>query len=376
MDERQEFGQWFGPPQTLVLQPTPLCNLDCSYCYLPNRKLNRQMPADVLHAVAASAEELTAHGGQVDIVWHGGEPLTIGVSQFVAMLAPFEELRQQRRIRHQVQTNATLITDRWCEALTRYDVQVGVSIDGPATLNDRRIDLRGQPAFTRIMRGIRDLHRHGIPFSIIAVVGPEAIRQPEALLDFLMRLGPQSIGLNIEELEGANTAAPPINFERAEEFWARVLAWSIQPGHLPVLREMQRVAEYLRLIRDGRHQRWDRRRIDPIPTVAWNGDVVVLSPELAGIEDAAYGNFLAGNVLRQSIPAMLVGAHRLRYVREYMAGLRACRAECAFWDFCRGAQAGNRYFENGGFATTETAYCRLTRQALITALTTAAKECA
>ncbi|WP_079316407.1 cyclophane-forming radical SAM peptide maturase AmcB [Microbispora sp. GKU 823] len=356
--------------------PPPCGNLDCSYCYLPNRKLNRQMPPEVLRAVVASAEELTADGGQVDIVWHGGEPLTIGASRFTAMLAPFEELRRQHRIRHQVQTNATLLSDQWCKVLTRFDVRVGVSIDGPAHLNGRRVDLRGQPAFARTIRGIRDLRRHGIPFSIIAVVGPEGIAQPEALLDFLMRLEPQSIGLNIEELEGANTTAPPISRERAEEFWARVLAWSTQPGHLPVLREVQRVAEYLRLVRGGQRQRWDARRLDPIPTIAWNGDVVLLSPELGGIKDSTYGDFLAGNVLRRSIPAMLADAHRLRYVQEYINGLRACRAECAFWDFCRGAQAGNRYFEHGSFSSTETAYCRLTRQSLITALTTAAKECA
>jgi hypothetical protein len=43
-------------------------------------------------------------------VWHGGEPLTIGVSRFTAMPAPFEESCEQRRIRHHLQTNATLIS--------------------------------------------------------------------------------------------------------------------------------------------------------------------------------------------------------------------------------------------------------------------------
>lgn len=99
-----------------------------------------------------------------------------------------------------------------------------------------------------------------------------------------------------------------------------------------------------------------------------------MSPELAGISDDAYGNFLAGNVCSQSIADMLAHAHRLRYVREFMAGLRRCEAECGFWDFCRGAQACNRYFENGSFATTETDYCRLTRQALITALYASTKK--
>ncbi len=50
---------------------------------------------------------------------------------------------------------------------------------------------------------------------------------------------------------------------------------------------MARVAEYLHLARSGRHDEWDKRRLDPIPTVSWEGDVVLLSPEPAGTIDPA-----------------------------------------------------------------------------------------
>ena len=29
----------FGPIGLVVIQPTPFCNLDCDYCYLPHRQL-------------------------------------------------------------------------------------------------------------------------------------------------------------------------------------------------------------------------------------------------------------------------------------------------------------------------------------------------
>jgi len=64
---------------------------------------------------------------------------------------------------------------------------------------------------------------------------------------------------------------------------------------------------------------------------------------------------------------MICTAGRLRYVREFTAALHACAASCPFYDFCRGAQAGNRFFEHGTFTTTETHYCRTTRQALVRA---------
>ncbi|MEV6868157.1 radical SAM protein [Streptosporangium subroseum] len=209
------------------------------------------MSPEVAHAVAASAADLTDPSGQLDIVWHGGEPLTLGLRKFEELLAPFEELRHAGWIQHSVQTNATLIDDEWCDLLARYQFSVGVSIDGPAALNARRVDLRGRPAFDRIARGIRRLRDHGIRFSLIAVVGIEGIEQPESLLDFLATLGPHTIGLNVEELEGVNDQRCGITQAQAERFWQGVLDWRRAHGEGPALRELERLTDYLYLARSG-----------------------------------------------------------------------------------------------------------------------------
>ncbi|MFF2941275.1 cyclophane-forming radical SAM peptide maturase AmcB [Streptomyces niveus] len=374
---RARYQQRFAAPQTLVVQPTTWCNLDCRYCYLPFRKLKHQMSPQVAGALAQAVAEFDDSGHPVGIVWHGGEPLALGRQKFTALLAPFEGLRRAGRVHHYVQTNATLLTETWCELLAAYDVRVGVSIDGPAALNAERVDLRGRPAFDRIMRGIAQLREHGVPFSVISVVGALGIAMPEELLEFLASLGGHSVGFNIEEIEGVNTDRQPPTAVQAEEFWRRVLTWSREHPGAPSVREVERLAEYLQLIRSGRRAEWDRRRLDPIPTVSWKGDVVLLSPELADTAAPEYGDFGAGNILQQPLAEILRGAHRLRYVRDFLTGLDRCEAECQFFDFCRGAQAGNRYFENGDLTTTETNYCRVSRQALVTALSTlAAKEAA
>src|SRR3954467_7168281 len=75
-------------PTYVVMQPTTLCNLDCSYCYLPFRKVDRQMPVEVARAVAASVNRW-ARTGRFSVVWHGGEPLAAGREHFAALLAPF-----------------------------------------------------------------------------------------------------------------------------------------------------------------------------------------------------------------------------------------------------------------------------------------------
>lgn len=369
-DER--IGDTFG---TVVLQPTSLCNLDCSYCYLPGRKKRYELRPTVADAVADSiAEQTRAHADRpVDVVWHGGEPTALPIERFTERLQAFESLRQAGAVRHAIQTNATLIDSAWCELFREYGFEVGVSIDGPATANIHRVGWSGRPAFERIVRGIGLLRRHEVPFSVICVVSGHTVTRPRALMKFFERLGCTKVGFNIEELEGVNTRTP-VDAETAEKFWRGVIERHRQISTGPRVREIDQLATYLAQARNGRKEEWTQAQHDPIPTIAWNGDTVLLSPELLGVDAPAQDNFVVGNVLRQSLPAMLRDAHEVPYVQEFLRGLDSCRAECAFWDFCRGAHAGNRYFEHGTFAATETAHCRNSRQALAKAFATIIKE--
>src|SRR5438105_2450700 len=66
-----------GPIQLLILQPTPFCNIDCRYCYLPNRSDIRAMELDTVWETATKITAEGLLGESVTIVWHAGEPLTL-----------------------------------------------------------------------------------------------------------------------------------------------------------------------------------------------------------------------------------------------------------------------------------------------------------
>jgi uncharacterized protein len=283
---------------------------------------------------------------------------------FRTLLAGFETLRRTGRLTHSVQTNATLISPGWCALFAEYRFQIGVSIDGPAIQNERRRDWSGRATFERTMRGIGLLREAGIAFTAICVVSPETIGQADSLIAFFERLGCTSVGFNIEEQEGGNACRSPVTAEEAERFWLSLWRSRDAGSQLPV-RDLDRLCDWLDRSRVGIAGR--TQPFDPIPTVSFNGDVVVLSPELLGIRAPDYDNFVLGNVLTQTISSMLATAGAAHYVREFADGLRACAATCEFFSFCQGAQAGNRFFEHGTFAATETAHCRNTRQALVRA---------
>jgi uncharacterized protein len=338
-------------PSYVVMQPTTLCNLDCAYCYLPFRAADKRMPVTVAEAVAAAVEPWS-RTERFSVVWHGGEPLATGREHFAALLSPFAPA-----IEHHVQTNATLIDDAWCEFFVERGIRVSVSVDGPRARNGERVNRGGKPAYDKIMRGIETLRRHEIPFSALCVVGRPEPGLATELYDYFLELGCDVLGINVEETEGVNKRANRHPEELVTGFWAElVTAWRRDPRiHL---REVEWSLRYVAAVLEGTADSVLPRQLDPIPTVAEDGSVVLLSPELAGFTDPRYGDFTSGNVLETPLGEILAAAPGTPWIREFLLGVEACRSTCPYFGFCGGAHAANRYFEHGRFDGTVTDHCR------------------
>lgn len=97
----------------------------------------------------ANAVEISDIKRPVMLIWHGGEPLAAGKKMLGRLLDIFEPLRTRNRIRHEIQTNATLLDDAWCEIFKTYNIQVGVSVDDPNWANRDRIDWHSEHVFRR-----------------------------------------------------------------------------------------------------------------------------------------------------------------------------------------------------------------------------------
>ena len=342
-------------PTYVVMQPTTLCNLDCTYCYLPFRAQDRRMTVEVAQHVAASVNAWAGGypaNGRFSVVWHGGEPMAAGRAALAQLMAPFAG------VEHHIQTNATLVDDAWCDFFVEHGVRVSVSVDGPPELNEQRVNRAGAPAYRGIIRGIETLRRRGLPFSALCVVSTPQPGMAERLYEYFLDLGCDVLGINIEEQEGVNARANAFAPEAVRTFWAELVgAWRRAPRiHV---REIEWTLRYAGAVLDDAADAVLPRTLDPIPTVAADGRVFLLSPELAGFTDVHYGDFSSGNVLDEPLSSILLGAATsASWVPEYLAGVEACRTGCPYFGFCGGAHAANRYFEHGRFDGTETNHCR------------------
>src|SRR3954447_15105450 len=127
-----------GPLELLVVQPTPFCNINCSYCYLPDRQSTKKMSPETLRQALDWVFSSGLAREPFSLLWHAGEPLVMPVDFYEEAMALLGRAnRGGVRVDHSFQTNATLIDRRWCDFFLRHDVHLGVSVDGPDFLHDR-----------------------------------------------------------------------------------------------------------------------------------------------------------------------------------------------------------------------------------------------
>ncbi len=279
---------------------------------------------------------------------------------------------QSINVTYSIQTNAMLIDDAWCKFVREHPrVQIGVSVDGPAVLHDSRRKTRsGKGTLAQALRGISKLREWEIPFHAITVLTHASLEFPDELHEFYEENGIGRVGFNVEEIEGGHTKSSLLALDTQRKYRAfmrRFLELVDEHGGQPVVREADMAFGMIQTPRGAADAEMRDQQNAPwtIVSVGVDGGFTTFSPELIGVESVDYGDFVVGNVLRDSF-ADAAESPRFRALEaDISAGVDACRASCEYFQFCGGGAPANKYFENGSMRSTETLYCRLTKKALI-----------
>ena len=341
------------------MQPTTMCNLHCQYCYLPDRDKVEMMTKEVSEAIAKSISETDY---PICLVWHGGEPLAAGSKLFQELVDPFRSLLDKKKVRHSIQSNGTLINQQWCDFFQKEKFQIGVSLDGNESHNSNRVTITGIPAFAKIMKGISLLKQNNLPFSVIATVNPKNIGDPFSFYEFFSSLGCNSLNINIEEKEGFNRYNQGPQEKDVKDFWKKLFdVWRENP--IIKIREFDMALGYIASTLNPDKNPGNKRYARGFwPTIAYNGDVVVISPEFISVNEDERSRFVIGNVLEKPLHQIVYESQNVWYVKDFFEGVKKCKSSCSYYAFCGGGQASNKYFELGNIAGTETTHCRNSRK--------------
>ena len=79
--------------QLLVVQPTPFCNIDCRYCYLPDRADKSVVGDATLRNLFTQVFETGWAADGLSVVWHAGEPTVLPADWYRRAFRLIDELR-------------------------------------------------------------------------------------------------------------------------------------------------------------------------------------------------------------------------------------------------------------------------------------------
>ena len=198
-------------PSAVYFNPTEQCNLNCTYCYIPEklRKDGRNMTWEEMERAFLILKEHFSATVPPDrkpqVVFHGSEPLLNKAAVFRAI----EEYGKD--FEFGIQTNATLLEKEDAEFLQSREVAVGISLDGPtrAIADRHRKNWAGGGTFRKVSK-VMEMFRDYPFFSVICTVTDRNVRSLVRMVEFLHGQGVKNCLLNQVRctLEGGRASKP------------------------------------------------------------------------------------------------------------------------------------------------------------------------
>lgn len=170
--------------KTFFLRVASRCNFSCDYCYVFKHRdtswknyppcMNRSLIK--LFALRLRDYILESNIKEIDIIFHGGEPLTIGNDKIIEYSDIIRDIIGNNiNIFFSIQTNGSLLSKKFIDRCLAKNISISVSLDGPDFIHDKhRITKNGTGSFDIVYNNIKLLRNYPSIFTgIIGVIDPE-----------------------------------------------------------------------------------------------------------------------------------------------------------------------------------------------------------
>jgi uncharacterized protein len=168
----------------VIIKTVERCNINCSYCYV----FNMQDDSYLRHPIYISNNTINDIAiflkqacidyslEHIGFIFIGGEPMMQKKKDFDAMCCKFQStLGDFAKIYFSMQTNGMLIDEEWISLFNKYNVGVGISLDGTKEYNDKyRVDHRNKGTYDRVVEKIKLMQKlYSGQISILSVINPD-----------------------------------------------------------------------------------------------------------------------------------------------------------------------------------------------------------
>lgn len=188
---------------TIIFRTINACNLNCKYCYDKNnhyniKKENEKIEKKIEEIIRNVNKLLVNKETRSEFIFHGGEPLLVAPKTYEKIMQGLK--RNNPKLKFSIQTNGTLISTEFIKLFKKYNVHIGISLDGyNEEQNEYRVDHNGQNVFYRVLNIINLLKENDIKFGIIMSLSKNCIGHEKELYEFISK---NSINCNLRPIFG------------------------------------------------------------------------------------------------------------------------------------------------------------------------------
>ena len=167
--------------RTIILKVTHICNLGCRYCCVGDNNDNEIVSKRTLRNLFS---KLANDSSESTIIWHGGEPLSVGIDYYKEVLK-LQELYPQHRFHNSIQTNGTLLNDEFLLFFLEHNFSLGFSLDGNKISHDLNRPFKdGKSSFDVTLKWFKRAQELGMNVGAICVINANTARHIENIYSF------------------------------------------------------------------------------------------------------------------------------------------------------------------------------------------------
>ena len=343
---------------TLVKPAGSTCNLDCTYCYY----LDKAVQYGGRQAVMSDAllkeyirQYITANAvDEVSFCWHGGEPLLLGLDFFRRAMAYQKEFAGGKRILNTIQTNGTLVDEKWCDFFRMNNFLVGISLDGPQDVHDGfRLDKQGRPTWERVMASVDLMKRHGVEFNTLSVVNSRCEGRGKEIYSFFKSIGSHFMQFlpAVEHVVDRPDYHRPVIVSPSTE-GAYLAPWSVSAeGYGKFLCDIfdewvvADVGDYFVQMFDATLAQYCNAQPGVCSMCETCGDCLVVehNGDVYNCDHFVYPEYLLGNILEKPLVDIYNDPKRFRFGVAKRSSLPPECMKCRFYFACRGGCPKHRF---------------------------------
>ena len=176
----------------LIKPASSLCNYKCSYCFYNDVATQREIPCLGImddYTVDSIIDKTIGYFNEpvtITYAFQGGEPTCAGIEYFEKFIAKVNNNKNQNHIiQYALQTNGSLLDDRWIKLLKDNNFLVGISLDGFQENHDYfRKNQNGKETFEEVFNAYKKLKEYGVDVNVLTVLTSKLSKNPEKLYEF------------------------------------------------------------------------------------------------------------------------------------------------------------------------------------------------